>query len=111
MRECYGSLSYNGNVASTQFCSRKIFVLQIGVYISIIILKCFLLSLFSGPFVFSSGFTKFFSLHLKQYFVEFRICYLKYVSHTWVSMSVIGICWLVLHIPAALIPRNEVLPL
>jgi len=50
---------------------------------------------------------KVFLLQLKQYFGEFRICYLKYVSHTWVSLSVIGICWLVLHIPVALIPKNE----
>ena len=82
-------------------------MLQIGVYISIFTLKWFLLSLFSGPFCNFVGVYKVFSPQLKQYFGEFRICYLKYVSHKWVSLSVIGICWLVLHIPAALIPRNE----
>jgi hypothetical protein len=66
----------------------------------------------SSEFIFWSlciffGVYKVFSLQLKQYFGEFRICYLKYVSHMWVSLSVIGILWLVLHIPAALIPRNE----
>jgi hypothetical protein len=56
VREYYGSLSYNGNVASTKFCGRKILVLQIGVYISIFTLKWLLLSLFSGPFVFTKRF-------------------------------------------------------
>jgi len=68
--------------------------------------------MFSSEFIFwalciSVGVYKVFSLQMKQYFGEIRIWYLKYVSHMWVSLSVTGICWLVLHIPAALIPRNE----
>lgn len=59
MHECYGSLSCNENVTSIIFCCRNIFVLQIGVRISIFTLKCFLLSYFLGPLYFRRGLQSF----------------------------------------------------
>ena len=46
-------VSHDRDVASTKLGARKIFVLQIGVHI--FISKWFLLNLFSGPLLFSSG--------------------------------------------------------
>jgi hypothetical protein len=53
-------VSDDRDVTSTKLGARKIFVLQIGVHI--FILKWFLLSLFSGSLLFSSGLQYFFTV-------------------------------------------------
>jgi hypothetical protein len=112
--EYYDSLSYDGNVAGTKVWARKIFVLQIDFQ--------FHFEMVSSEFIFRAlcifaGAYSVFSLELKQYlwassFVVSETCHthdsIISILH-WVSLSVIGMGWLLLHIPAALLLRKELI--